>query len=548
MGADPATVRYDAKTILEMESCTAESAVERMAHRWYLQAAAQGGPDVLLAPRFARVPPIRVLSPDTARDHEVWASGWSSAGWFSHLRVGHPGAPFPVTVTHPTISGRPHNEDAVLKLGPARLWTAYVFTLPAGTPFIEVSKTEEAEASLVAVEFRPCDAAHEAPCRTEPHANPIVAGIVDAGILASETLQAYDQQPVTDFYRQMRSMGFTHIFQQIYAGRAAWSDIARSYRNTPVGHQTYANWNEPTARMLGDVAGGRNEIVRIHDAGLKMVASFRINNEWMAEWARDMFRTDGIPDHASVLSVERPDLWATYKSGGRSGGGLDFAFEEVRAYRLSIIAEWCDKFRDFDGLCIDLYRHPPMVSYPECLVQAFKEKTGIDVRTVEPVDQDTMIPEWHKFRAAPFTDFMRSVRALLSERYGKGVGLTARVANTYERAMLDGADLKTWFAEGIVDQVVLQHRPPANPLEADSRPIIDAAHARGVEVVHLLGGWHGVDFDAPDLAPILPLLHNWRAWGSDGFGFYEAERIGRDGRWVHDMPTVVKAWEMGQTS
>ena len=109
--------------------------------------------------------------------------------------------------------------------------------------------------------------------------------------------------------------------------------------------------------------------------------------------------------------------------------------------------------------------------------------------------------------------------------------------------MFDGADLRTWFEEGLVDQVVLQHRPPANPLEADSGEIIEAAAAGGVEVVHLLGGWHGVDFPEPDLSPVRPLLENWRRWGSSGFGFYEAERIGRDGRWLREMPRIVERWQ-----
>jgi len=222
---------------------------------------------------------------------------------------------------------------------------------------------------------------------------------------------------------------------------------------------------------------------------------------------------------------------------------LDFAFAEIRQYRLRIIEEWCEKFSEFDGICIDLWRWPPMVTYPEHLVQGFKEKTGIDVRVIEPVEEDTMIPEWLAYRAESFTEFMRSVRKLLTDRFGSKVFLTARVSNTFERAMCDGADLKTWMEEGLVDQLVLQHRLPANPLEADSRPIIRMAHEKGIEVVHLLGGHHGVDFEGGDLSPILPLLKKWQDWGSDGFGFYEAERIAVDGRWLREMANVVDAWQ-----
>jgi len=547
LSRQPGTMRHDAQAILEMESCADATAVERMAHRWHLDPGAAGEPDVLLAPRFARVPSLHIPSPDQTKDHEVLVTGWSVPGWFTHLRVSYPGAPFPITVAHPTACGRPGYEKSVLGLGERRLWTAYALTLPAGTPYVEISKGEEMEARLVAVEFCPCEGPSAQLDRREPHASPVVAGIVDSGGLNAETLQAYDTEMVADFYRQMRAMGFTHILLQVYAGSALWSDVARPYRIAPFGHRSYANWNEPAKSEMGVVDGLQREIDRVRDAGLKVVASFRINNEWMADWARDMMHTDGIPDGASVLSVERRDLWMTLKSGGRYGAGLDFAFPEVRDYRLNIITEWCEKFRDFDGVCVDLYRHPPMVSYPEHLVKAFKEQTGIDVRTVEPIEEETMLPEWHAFRAAPFTEFMRSVRLMLSERCGDEVLLTSRVANSYERAMFDGADLDMWFRDGIVDEVVIQHRSPANPLEQDSSQIVSAAHEGGVRVVHLLGGWDGVDFDAPDLSPLRPLLANWRDWGSDGFAFYEAERIGRDGRWLREMPTIINAWQGGSS-
>jgi len=52
----------------------------------------------------------------------------------------------------------------------------------------------------------------------------------------------------------------------------------------------------------------------------------------------------------------------------------------------------------------------------------------------------------------------------------------------------------------------------------------------------------GVDFTTDDLSAIRPRLDTWRDWGSDGFGFYEAERIGVDGRWLREMPGIVEKW------
>ena len=450
-----------------------------------------------------------------------------------------------MTVTSTCFNSRPNDEPTGMIFSPP--WRTYVLTVPAGVGAVELSKTEAAEARLIALEFVPAQRP-AAPARPPgAQGEPIIAGIVDNGISISETLQAYEPEPILAFYRQMRDMGFTHFLSQIFAGSASWSEVARQHRFTPFGHQPYANWDEPSEYMLGTVEGLQADIDRIRQAGMRMVASFRINNEWMAPWAREHWRTaDGIPDAASAFSVEHPEFWLTYKDGSPCGAGLDFSYPQVRDYRRALIAEWCEKFQRFDGVCIDLHRHPPMVSYPEHLVREFQASTGIDVRAVEPLVQDTVMPEWLEFRVRPFTEYMRTVRSLLRERYGREVALSARVGNTWTRAMLEGANLKQWIDERLVDQLILQHRPPANPVEADSREIIEAARAAGIEVVHLLGSNLGVDFPGDDLTPVRPRIDTWRGWGSDGFGFYEAERIVRDGRWLRDMPDVIRSWQRGR--
>src|SRR5690606_7537268 len=148
-------------------------------------------------------------------------------------------------------------------------------------------------------------------------------------------------------------------------------------------------------------------------------------------------------------------------------------------------------------------------------------------RTIEPIDQDTMDPRWLKFRAAEFTKYMQSVHDLVREKCGDKVTLSARVANTMRQALRDGADLEVWFERKLVDLLVLQHRPPATPLEADPRDLMAMAHAHGVGVVHLFGGNCGIDPAPRDTVPHLDLLNQWRDWDSDGFGFYEGERIVR---------------------
>jgi len=531
-------VVYAAADLVTMASCRDAVSVAPMAHRWVRRESDRLDPAAWLeAPHYARVPPLRIDTPLAGTACDVYLTGLAVEKAFNHLRVTWPGAEYVTTVTPP---GRYRLPDKAP--GP---WRVYACTLPSGTPWVEISKSEEVAAGLAAVEFVPRPSV---PCAVAPADDgPMILGITDMGVIAGELLQAYDWRLVEEFFKQMRGAGFTHCVQQVYGGGTSWSEVAKLHGEIVYGHLPHGNTNEPAARSCSHGHATtetlQQDIDMIRDCGMSPIAGFRINNEWLADWCKEYWGDD--PAVASQFSVDHPEFWSTYKSGDRTGGGLDFAFPEVRQHRLDVIREWCDKVERFDGVCIDVYRHPPMVTYPEHLVQAFKEQTGIDVRTVEPIDENTLLPEWLQFRSAPFTEFMRMVRAELRSRYGDRVALYARVANGFDRALLDGVDLPAWFEQKLVDVLILQHRPPANPLDADSRPIIDAAHAAGIQVVHLFGGGVSCGFADADLASLRPHMNNWRDWGSDGIGFYEAGRVVADGRWLRELPGIAAGWGRG---
>ena len=97
--------------------------------------------------------------------------------------------------------------------------------------------------------------------------------------------------------------------------------------------------------------------------------------------------------------------------------------------------------------------------------------------------------------------------------------------------------------------LVLNHRAEgsaSNPLDADSRPIIEAAHAADVLVIPSTDGAIHVDFEGDDISGFAPHLDRWRNRGADGFCFYEGERAARDGRWLRGMPKVVAGWKAGR--
>jgi hypothetical protein len=528
---DSPPVRLNASDIVNLPESESVTSVEPMAHRWFFER--DGDIEYLIAPRFSRVPPLRINCPHTDYPLELRLTGYYKAGWHQHFLVSHPGRPGAVVVSHPLVR----------KGG---CWSGYVLTVPPGTPYVEIAKGEEMEACLVDVSFNP---APKMPKVADPaRSTGQVWGITDQwSILTPLFLQAYDLTVLENVYRQMAETGFTHYVNQVYCGTAGWSDLARPYADRPLGHRHRCNFREPGYRLMDSVPELQADLERIRRQNLRYIASFRINNEWCADWAKSYFaKPDGYLELASRFSIEHPEFLTMYKSGTVSGGGLDFYFPEVRQYRLDIIREWCDKLSGFDGICIDVYRNPPMVSYPEPLVREFQEKTGIDVRTIEPIEEDTMIPEWLEYRAEFFTRFIRSVREELNRRYHGRVSLSARVANNRKRSMLDAVHLDAWIREGLVDTLIFEHKDPYNPLSEDTRPLIADAHARGIEVIHFFGGHDGAGGADDGPIPVRDHLNRWREWGSDGFGFYEAERVAVDGRWLRGMPEIVRNWHDGK--
>ncbi len=555
-------VTYSALDLPGKPECRNSVSVGRMAFRWYLEPSGTqdpNQPDMLLAPRFGPVPPLLIDNPFSGEACNVFVTLWTPEGWFSHLRVSYPGCEFPVTVAHPVIPQRPGYEEKTRAMGAKRLFRTFVRTLPAGAEQIEISKNDAMEACLVSVTFEPAGE-DDKPLGLAPRIpdaeRPIVVSINDPMILA-ETLQDYGHRTAPDFYRQMRAMGFTHIFQQVYGGSASWSEAARPWKpDVPYGQRSYANWIEPEGDVhfigVGSVSGLQGDFDRIRAAGLHAFASFRINNEWLADWALRDFKTPdgGIPDSASVFSVEHPEWHLYYRDlKTTTGSGMDFSFSEVRAQRLAVIREWCDKFHGFDGICIDLHRHPRMVGYPPHLVAEFHNKFGIDLAVTGSPDKDFLDERWLKMRAEYFTMFLREVRKELSRRHGPEFPLAARVGNTFQQALLEGADIARWLEEGLVGMLVLNHRAEgsaSNPLDADSRPIIEAAHAADVLVIPSTDGAIHVDFEGDDISGFAPHLDRWRNRGADGFCFYEGERAARDGRWLRGMPKVVAGWKAGR--
>jgi hypothetical protein len=517
-----------AQTILNLGSCADQTSRELMAHRWVWMPEQGDRPSALHAPRFSRVPCLRIDHPSPGRRVRVTLDLWSDAEWFSHARVRHSADDKVVTLANTLSRGC--------------RWRSFALEMPGDARWLEIGKTEEMSCWLIGIDWEECTSSSQARAFGGNVQLMGATGILDGTtFLGSTILPAYEPTITRDFYRQMRDAGFTQVFLQVYAGSAGWSNVARRHKPLQFGHVSYANHREAGYAVFDTVDGLRRQLDFIREAGLSAGASFRINNEWLAPWALKWYQVqDGIPEVASTASVEHRNWWMTYKDGNRYGSGLDFGFPEVGDYRLAVVKEWCDLFQNFDTLCIDLCRHPPMVSYPEHLVQAFKERTGIDVRLIEPVDQDTLLEEWLRFRASFFTQWMRRVRAVLDQARAGATKLSARVGNSMSRALQDGAELDVWFREKLVDEIMFESGTERHLLEEDVTGLLRLAREGGVTTVCVFGKAGSMSAQAGGRELMLRKIHDWKQQGADSVGFYEAERLAAMGEWIESLPASLR--------
>jgi hypothetical protein len=471
----------------------------------------------------------------------MWISLVSPVGWFTHAKVRVEGADRWTTLAT-TIAGRPRYEKK--NDGRPRLMKMPAVPVPGGAKYVEISKGRDVQCFFTEVSFEEAPPEEIETWRQVAEGGrerrPIVFGIIDHGICVNETIHSSDRRDIADLYHQFSDMGFTHWAGQVYAGSADWSEVAKARGPMPArGHSQhvhyYHHWEDAVER---EGLGLDTELT--HEAGMKYCASFRLNNEWLADWVREYW-PDGSPE-ASVFSVEHPEWWCSFPDGTRQGGGMDFYYEGVRDHRLAVINEYIDKFPAPDVVCLDMHRHATLVSYAPEMCEEYVNETGVDPRKLDPDAGGPELEAWHRYRARYFTQFVRDARALVGERLGPEVKIAARINNDPARALREGCDFDVWLEEGLADVLLLSpYFSVWKWQETAWQEMVRRGSAAGTACVNTFPrGFY--DFPDPDIGRVMPYLEAWREAGAAGFGFYEAERAARDGRWRRGMPQAVARW------
>lgn len=187
-------------------------------------------------------------------------------------------------------------------------------------------------------------------------------------------------------------------------------------------------------------------------------------------WIEDFFvgieSKDKSKGCGSPIIDKHPE-WAARKKDGtifmRAEPGfiyLNAALPEVREFLRDMYKKLLDEYA-FDGIQLDYIRYPltpsveESVGFDDYSVNAFKEASGIDIRTVTTTDCD----EWRRFilwRAENVTTYVKMMVDLVQSYKKKGRKLmlsTAVFGNPDEAVRLKSQNWQLWCKNGWLDAI-----------------------------------------------------------------------------------------------
>lgn len=163
-------------------------------------------------------------------------------------------------------------------------------------------------------------------------------------------------------------------------------------------------------------------INRAKKLGMEAFVTMRMNDLHFTD--PDLY----APAAQSDFWLEHPEYRMGDYSGWHADGALNFAYEEVRQYKLNLIREQCELF-DLDGIELDFMRF--LVYFPYG-----KGRDYLDV----------------------MTDFVRKARTIadeVGEQWGRKILLAVRVPPRIDLCLDKGFDVPVWTHENLIDMITV---------------------------------------------------------------------------------------------
>lgn len=161
-------------------------------------------------------------------------------------------------------------------------------------------------------------------------------------------------------------------------------------------------------------------LTRAKKKGMEAFITYRMNDLHFND------TTTHCPIVYTDFWINHPEYWLNDTTQGyNSGGAFNFAIKEVRQRKLSIISEQLERYDMIDGYDLDFMR----------FIVYFTSGTGTQ-------------------NAPLMTQLVKDIRKKVdevSERRGKKIMLSARVAPTVEENLMKGLDIREWLRLGLLD-------------------------------------------------------------------------------------------------
>lgn len=264
----------------------------------------------------------------------------------------------------------------------------------------------------------------------------------------------------------------------------------------PIQHPGLMKWREEGLDYFDEL------IKRGRQRGKEIWWGLRINEVERGDLIYYEKGGASISDERNPVKAAHPD-WLIRSWWWQ--GFFNYAIPEVRDYRLSIIREVAEQY-DFDGVHLDFLRHSPFLPPGK---------------------------QWEN--RGHLTSFMRDVREMLQKvaaKRGRPFLVAARVPDSVEGCHIDGIDLETWAAQGLVDVLIIGTRT-INVDLASFRKAVAGAPVKLIpsfDCFHATDGYHGDQ----SLDLLCGVFGNYLHQGADGVGIFNnpagsaehAKRIG----------------------
>jgi hypothetical protein len=184
--------------------------------------------------------------------------------------------------------------------------------------------------------------------------------------------------------------------------------------------------------------------------GVTILGRLAMNRHYGSGW-------NGV---SSRFAQDHPEYMERSKLGRRVTHRLCYALDEVQDERIEILLEI--QRIGVDALVLDFARQMPVLLYHDALVNPYRERTGEDPRALRSTDPADYAG-WFQYRADVLTGFMRRFRERAVDqerRTGRPCPVIARVPDSAPWLMIAyGLDLERWYAEDLVDGVMLTPFP-----------------------------------------------------------------------------------------